>query len=118
MSAADRTSVRERLAQGPGRGLGCAALECGVLAARWSLWLVVGGVRLTARQRSLAVDALFGALGSESDLERVAAMQALADTSVADAALRLRVRAVLERALEDESAARRARARRLFRGVG
>ena len=172
MSGPGRSSVRERLAAGPERGLGCAAelavraakdpdllrelvdallderavvvvraanalkkvqeseanalhgfagtllraaLGCEVAEARWNLWLVLGRTEMTARQRSSVVDALFEALGSASAFERVAAMQALADVSAADPALAPRVRTVLVRALEDGSAAVRARARRLMR---
>ena len=165
MSAA---SVRERLAGGPARGLGCAAevaaaaledasvlqevvealrderpvvvaraanvfkkvhakasgmldmyaneliqtaLGCKVPEARWNLILVLGSLPLTDRDRTMAVDLFFGELCNSNVFLRVSAMQALADLSRDDTALRLRVRGVIARALEDESRAVRARAR-------
>ncbi len=145
MSAA---SVRERLAAGPVRGLGCAnevaaeavrdaailrelvealadrrevvlarsanalkkvqtarrdalepfaqtilrrAVGCEVLQARWNLTIVVGGLRLQGRERALAVELMFEALGSRSVFLRVFAMQALVDLSAEDADLQRRV---------------------------
>lgn len=160
-------SVAERLAAGPGRGLGCAAeiateavldeavrgelvaalqdgralvvaraanalkkvveseqsllapyarelleaaVACKVMEARWNLLLLLGKVPLAPRQHAAAVDTLFEALGSASALERVHAMQALADRSAADPRLRERMPGVLQRALEEGSAAVQARA--------
>lgn len=89
------------------------ALSCGVREARWNLLIVIGGLRLRGRDRPLAIDLMLEALGSSSALLRVFAMQALADTAHDDPALQDRVRQVIVRALEDTSAAVRARARKL-----
>jgi hypothetical protein len=163
-------SVRERLAAGPARGLGCAnavaaeallspmlvadmvealgdergvvvvraanalkkvqaekaelvapfakkilraAMECEELFAQWSLTIVVGGLPLRGRDKALAVELMFEALRSQSGLLRTMAMQALVDLSADDAALRRRVRPIVEEFRENGTAAMRARARKL-----
>jgi HEAT repeat protein len=90
-----------------------AALRCEVLKARWNLWAVLGGLALSAPQRAVVVDRLFEAMQASSALERVHAMQALADVSKGDAALQARVLGLLGRFADDASAAVRARAKRL-----
>ena len=169
MSAA--TSVRERLASGPPRGLGCAnaivveanhspevlaelvaaaqdkravvtiraanalkkvqqerpellvpftkkilraALECEELRTRWNLTRVVGQLPLRGRDRALGIELMFEALGSESGFLRTFAMQGLVDFSADDAALRSRVRPIVEEFAENGTAAMRARARKLL----
>lgn len=91
-----------------------AALACTTPEARWNLWLVLGKARLTDPQRAMAAAALTEALASHSALERVHAVQALADLSAADPSLRLHVQALVQGALQDGSAAVRARARKLL----
>jgi hypothetical protein len=169
MSAA--ASVRERLASGPPRGLGCAnaivieamrspdvltelvaavqdkravvairaanalkkvqqeqpdllasftkkllraALECTELRARWNLTRVVGQLPLRGRDRALGIELMFDALRDESGLLRTFGMQGLVDFSAKDAALRLRVRPIVEEFARNGTAAMRARARKLL----
>jgi hypothetical protein len=169
MSAA--ASVRERLAGGPPRGLGCAnaivveanhspdvlaelvaaaqdkravvtiraanalkkvqrerpdllvpftkkilraALECEELRTRWNLTRVVGQLPLRGRDRALGIELMFEALGSESGFLRTFAMQGLVDFSADDAALRARVRPIVEEFAANGTAAMRARARKLL----
>lgn len=92
-------------------------LRCEVLEARWNLILVVGQLPLRGRDRALATDLMFEALGSQSAFLRVFALQGLADLATHDAALARRLRPVLAAALEDASAAVRARARKLAKGT-
>jgi hypothetical protein len=164
-------TVRERLASGPKRGLGCAnqiaaeaatlpatlkqlveaasdsralvsaraanalkkvqeaspallapyagkiircALGCEELRTRWNLTLVVGELELKGRDRQLATELMFEALGSDSGFLRTFAMTGLVNLAQEDEKLKPRVREVVQRALEDASAAMRARARRLI----
>ena len=69
---------------------------------------------LRGRDKSLAVDLMFETLSSRSALQRVFALQALANYAQNDAALRKRVQPILQQALTDSSAAIRARARKLI----
>jgi hypothetical protein len=91
------------------------ALTCRALKARWNLWQVLGRTELTPRQRAVVVDRLYEAMGSASAFERVHAMQALADLSQHGPTLENRVRRLIEVALQDTSAAVRARARLLLK---
>lgn len=91
-----------------------AALECEDLLTRWNLTIVVGRLPLHGRDRALAVDLMFEALGSGSGFLRAFAMTGLVELAAGDAALRKRVRPIVEKALEDPSAAMRARARKLL----
>ena len=113
-NALKKAQEREpRVLDGLARALVRVAVRCEVREARWSLLLVVGGLQLTGASRGAAVDWLWGALGSASALERVGAMQGLASLSQQDETLRTRMREVQQRGMVDESAAVRARARRL-----
>jgi hypothetical protein len=91
-----------------------AAMTCEVLFARWSLTIVVGGLPLRGKDKALAVELMFDALRSESVLMRTFAMQGLVDLSADDAALRRRVRPIVEEFAESGTAAMRARARKLW----
>ena len=90
------------------------ARSCTVAEARWNLTIVIGGLHLEAGVRSLAVELMFDALASPSAFLRTFALSGLADLSEADETLTPRVRGLLEHALEDPSAAVRARARKLL----
>jgi hypothetical protein len=90
------------------------ALDCEELRTRWNLTLVVGELPLKGRDRKLAVELMFEALESASGFLRAFAMQGLVNLAEGDAALRARVRCVVEKGTQDSSAAVRARARRLL----
>lgn len=91
-----------------------SALECEELRARWNLTRVVGLLPLRGRDRALGIELMFEALRSESGFLRTFAMQGLVDFSVEDAALRARVRPIVEEFTENGTAAMRARARKLL----
>lgn len=91
-----------------------SALECEELRTRWNLTLVVGALPLRGRDRKLAIDLMFQALASPSGFLRTFAMQGLFQFADGDGTLKPRVRVVVEKALEDPSAAVRARARKLL----
>jgi hypothetical protein len=91
-----------------------AALDCGDLRTRWNLTIVVGRLPLKGRDRALAIELMFEALGSKSGFLRTFALTGLAEFAHEDEALRRRVRPIVEKALEDGSAAMRARARKLL----
>lgn len=82
---------------------------------RWNLTIVVGELPLRGRDKTLAIDLRFEALLSRSALQRVFALQALANYAHDDAALRKCVQPILQQALTDSSAAIRARARKLMK---
>jgi hypothetical protein len=90
------------------------ALDCDELQTRWNLTLVVGELPVKGRDKKLAVELMFEALESQSGFLRTFAMQGLANLAVDDAVLSARVKTVVERALEDSSAAMRARAKRIL----
>jgi hypothetical protein len=97
------------------RKLARCALDCEELRTRWNLTLVVGALPLKGRERKLGVDLMFEALGSNSAFLRAFAITGLVNFSDGDEALTVRVRGVVKQALEDESAAVRARARKLMK---
>ena len=84
---------------------------------RWHLAQMVPRLRLTQRERAAAVELLTGYLRDQSRIVQVCALQALAELAQDDAALRPRVRRLLERGARSGSPAVRARARKLLRGV-
>ena len=90
------------------------ALACEELRARWNLTRVVGLLPLQGRDRALGIELMFEALRSESGFLRTFAMQGLVDFSADDAALRTRVRPIVEEFAENGTAAMRARARKLL----
>ena len=90
------------------------AVETEHMHTRWSLTIIVGELPLRGRDKALAVDLTFDALSSRSALQRVFALQALANYAQNDAALRKRVQPILQQALTDSSAAIRARTRKLI----
>ena len=103
----------ELLAPFAGKLVRCA-LECEELRTRWNLTLIVGELPLRGRDRALGVELMFDALASPSGFLRAFAMQGLLQQADGDGELQARVRVVIERALEDPSAAVRARARKLL----
>jgi hypothetical protein len=90
-----------------------AATLCQELRTRWNLIQVAAALPLRGRDAALAVDLLFEALGSESGFLRAFALTGLVQLACENAALRLRVGPMIETALDDASAAVRARARKL-----
>ena len=92
-----------------------AAMVCEFLFAAWSLTVVVSRLPLKGRDRALGVELMFEALKSESVFLRTFALQGLVDFSREDAALRRRVRPIVEEFAENGTAAMRARARKLRR---
>ena len=103
----------ELLAPHAGKLVRCA-LDCEELRTRWNLTLVVGDLPLRGRDRKLAIDLMFQALTDASGFLRTFAMQGLFNMADGDATLKPRIRTVIEKALEDPSAAVRARARKLL----
>ncbi len=91
-----------------------AAMGCEVLFARWSLVQLVGALPLRGRDKGLAVEMMFEALRGEGGLLRTLGMQGLVNFSRDDAALRRRVRPVVEEFLANGTPAMRARARMLL----
>ena len=91
------------------------ALATEHMHTRWNLTIILGELPLRGRDKSLAVDLMFEALASRSALQRVFALQALANYAQDDPALRKRVLPILKRALTDSSAAIRARTRKLLK---
>lgn len=94
-----------------------AAANAGDLRVRWNLAAVIGRMPLKGAKRELAVDLMFEALRSESGFLRTFAMQALVNFSADDAALRTRVRPIVEQFAELGTASMRARARKLLPSV-
>lgn len=90
------------------------ALDCEELRTRWNLTLVVGALPLKGREKKLGIDVMFEAMNSNSAFLRTFAMQGLVNFSDGDDTLRSRARAVVQQALQDDSAAVRARARKLI----
>jgi len=97
-----------------GRQLVRTASECQDLRTRWNLVEVVGRLPLRGRDRALAIELMFEALGSPSGFLRTFAMTGLVEYARHDSALKQRVRDVVAKALEDSSPAMRARARKLW----
>ena len=95
-----------------------AAAACTDLRTRWNLILVIGMLPLRGRDRALAVDLFFEALQSGSGFLRAFALSGLTNFAADDQALRRRVIPLVEQALEDPSAAVRARARKLHKQLG
>jgi HEAT repeat protein len=88
------------------------------LHTRWNLTIILGDLPLHGIDKSVAIDLMFEALASRSALQRVFALQALANYAQTDPALRTRIQPILQHALTDASASIRARARKLLKEVG
>jgi len=94
------------------------ALEIEHMHTRWNLTIILGELPLRGRDKALAVDLMFETLASRSALQRAFALTALANYAHIDPTLRARVQPILQRALTDNSAAIRARARKLMKQSG
>ena len=94
-----------------------AALAAEDVRVQWNLTIVVGRLPLKGRDKAVAVDLMFDRLSGGS-LNRTFALQALADLSEGDAALRRRVLPLVVEACGSETPAVRARALRLLRTIG
>ena len=81
---------------------------------QWNLTLVLGRLPLRGRDKALVVDLMFERLRDRSGLNRTCALQALMDLSANDAALRKRVRPIVEEFIENGTRAMKARARKLL----
>lgn len=92
-----------------------AAAACTELRASWNIANVVSNLPLKGAQRELAIDLMFEALRSPSGILRTIAMQGLFNFSAEDAALRRRVRPIVEELAANGTAAMRARARMLLK---
>lgn len=84
------------------------------LRTRWSLIEVIGRLRLKGGNRAVAIDLLYQALSSPSGFLRAFALTGLVQHAKEDRALGRRLAPVLHSALDDPSAAVRARARKLL----
>lgn len=93
------------------------ALSTEHMHTRWNLTIILGELPLRGRDKALAIDLMFEALTSHSALQRVFALQALANYAHDDPTLRKRVQPILQQALTDPSAAIRARTRKLLKEV-
>ena len=81
---------------------------------RWHLAQIIGRLKWTARQRTMAVTLLRTYLKeSDSEIVKVSALQALADLAVADSKLKASVSQLICESLEGGSPSLRARARKL-----
>ncbi len=81
---------------------------------QWNLSLVLGRLPLRARDKAVVVDLMFERLRDPSGLNRTCALQALMDLSANDAALRRRVRTIMEEFMENGTPAMKARAKKLM----
>jgi hypothetical protein len=81
---------------------------------QWNLTLVLGRLPLRERDKALVVDLMFERLRDRSGLNRTFALQALMDLSANDAALRRRLRPIVEEFVANGTPAMKARARKLL----
>jgi hypothetical protein len=82
---------------------------------RWHTAQMLARLRLTPKERDLAVAILIEYLEDKSSIVRTFAMQGLADFAVQDERLRVRVIPILEQLTNTGSAAMRARGRKLLK---
>jgi hypothetical protein len=80
---------------------------------QWNLTLVLGRLPLRGRDKAVVVDLMFERLRDRSGLNRTFALQALMDLSANDAALRRRVRPIVDEFVENGTPAMKARAKKL-----
>lgn len=92
-------------------------VETEQIELRWHLAQMIPRLPLTQSERRRAAETLRLYLEDRSSIVRTFALQALADISRNDSELRPRVREVLEQSLRRGTAAMRARARRLLKGL-
>lgn len=84
---------------------------------QWNLSLVLGRLPLRGRGKAVVVDLMFERLRDPSGLNRTCALQALMDLSANDAALRRRVRPIMEEFMENGTPAMKARAKKLMQSI-
>jgi hypothetical protein len=82
---------------------------------RWHLAAMVPRLHLTPAERQRAVTALHHYLNDRSSIVKTSALQGLADLAQDDAALRGKVKQLLEDAVQSGTSAMRARARNLLK---
>jgi hypothetical protein len=89
------------------------AFRASDVRVQWNLSLMLGRLPLRGQDKAVVVDLMFERLQDPSGLNRTCALQALMDLSVDDAALRSRVRPIIEEFLENGTPAMKARAKKL-----
>jgi hypothetical protein len=82
---------------------------------RWHLAAMIPRLCLTARERQRAAATLHRYLEDRSSIVKTFALQGLVDLSQSDAALRLKVKKLMEEAMQSGTPAMRARARILLK---
>jgi hypothetical protein len=81
---------------------------------RWHAALMIPRLKLTVKERSVAVDILFDYLGDRSSIVKTFAMQGLATLASTDPPLRAKVLPLLQELTEVGTPAMRARGRKLL----
>jgi|SRR5579863_6698422 len=81
---------------------------------RWHLALMIPRLKLTPRERAVAMDIVFDYLRDRSSIVKTFAMQALADFASQDASLRAQILPLLEELTSIGTRAMRARGRKLL----
>jgi hypothetical protein len=89
--------------------------EAEQIEQRWHLAAMIPRLRLTTAERQRAAGALHHYLDDRSSIVKTFALQGLADLSQNDAALRSKVKQLLEGAVQYGTPAMRARARKLLK---
>jgi hypothetical protein len=89
--------------------------EAEQIELRWHLALMIPRLRLTAPERHRATSALQLYLEDRSSIVKTFALQGLVDLSQNDASLRIKVKQLLEQAVQSGTPAMRARARKLLK---
>ena len=119
MRAADAvekiTAQRPELLQPYKRKLPEVAGSSDQQEVRWHVALMIPRLELTARERAVAVDILFGYLCDRSRIVKRFAMQGLAALASADSALRAKIPPLLQELTEIGTPAMRARGRKLLK---
>jgi hypothetical protein len=91
--------------------------EAKQIELRWHLALMVPRLELTARERESAAAALQRYLEDRSSIVKTFAMQGLADLARQDQSLREAAKLIIEESLRTGTAAMKARARNLLKGL-
>jgi hypothetical protein len=84
---------------------------------RWHLALMVPRLRLSGREKQVAVSALYGYLEDCSSIVKTCALQGLADLAQSEPGIRPAVVEVLRRATRNGTPAMKARSRKLLMGL-
>jgi HEAT repeat protein len=121
MRAADAlekiTIARPGLLQKHKRELLGLLAEAEQIELRWHLALMAPRLELSPAERRRAVESLLRYLEDRSSIVKTCALQALADFAQQDAGLQETARRVLEESRQNGTAAMKARARRLLKGL-